>query len=239
MAQDLETSPEGVINALQRARELDRISRENIAYRQQVQELQAQAAEYQQRMGGGQAPQPRYTPDPQPYRAPQPQGDDDPIALLRAVQEETRELRRQQSEWMEAARQDAEARQTMQEQAYVREQGQQLTAQMERYLHDKNQGRREPINLDDFAEEVALSGGMNPHVPLEQAMERALLWMTRDEQFQAARNETLEKLQNKRAVVTIPGARGGTSVPAPVQPSDNGLGNLTLGDAREFFPNTR
>lgn len=243
LAEALGTTPEGVINALQRAREADRIARENIRIQQELEEIrsqQQQAAQYQERLGGGQAPQPRsYQPqyrEPQ-YQQPQPQpGDEDPIAMLRELRQGLNMTQRQFSEFIEAQQQMAAANERAREEAMALQHGQQIQSQLERYLHEKNNGRREPIDLNEFAEEVYLSGGGNRHVPIEHAMERAWLWMTRDEQFQAARNETLEKLQNKRAVVTIPGARG-SGAPAPSsRASDSPLGDTNVLSILDSIP---
>lgn len=235
LAQALDTTPEGVINALQRAREADRIARENIAYRQRIEELenQARGATYQERMGGGQAPQPRgYREQHQPqHQYPQQHEPDvdDPIALLKAMRQELNMTQRQFNEFIEAARQEQEVREQQRQEAIVLQHGQQLTSQMERFLNEKNHGRREPIDIREFAEEVALSGGVNPHVPIEHAMERAWLWMTRDEQFQRARNEAIDALKQPRAVVTVPGTRS-SGTPAAKPQSDNlDLSQIPLG----------
>jgi hypothetical protein len=126
-----------------------------------------------------------------------------------------------------------------QAQVYKQQQAQEINSQLQRFLSEKNKGRKEPIDVEDFAAEVTLMGGSNPYMPLDQAAERAWLWMTRDEREQQARSETLDRLQNRRAVVTVPGRGASVAAPPPAPTAADQLGGMTVEQMREFFPERR
>ncbi len=238
MAAALDTTPEGVINALQRAREADRISRRNI-------QLEQEAAQRQQQYQAP-APEPRYAPPPPQYQPqqyqgypPAPQADDDPIAMLRNLQRELGMTRTEFSEFKQAAQQQQQALEAQRQQAVEQQWIQQTDAQIERYLFDKNQGRKEKLELEDFKQEIVLNGGLNRYMPLEQAMERAFSWMTRDEQLQMARNDEMAKLRQPRAKVTVPGNTGGAAAPVAPPTAEQQIGGMTIEQMREYFPERR
>jgi len=245
LAEALGTTPEGVINALQRAREADRIFRENIAYKQQIAEQQAQAAQYQERLGGGQAPPvrqqpyaPQYQPPPPQYQAPPPGQDEDAFVYLRRIDQGYQQTQRQLQDFIQWQQDHQQRLEQQQMQVYQQQQAAEINSQLARFLTDKNKGRREQIELEDFAQEVMLSGGSNPHMPLDQAAERAWAFLTRDEQIQQARSETIDRLQQRRAVVTVPG-RTAAAPPPPAPSAADQLGGMTVEQMREFFPERR
>jgi len=245
IAEHLNTSPEGVLNAFQRAKEADRISRENIAYKQQLAEFQAQAAMYQERMGGGQAPPirqaqpyapqyppPQYAPAPPQYQPPPQGADEDAFVYLRRLDQGLQMTQRQVQEFMQWQQDHQQRLEEQQQQVYKQQQAQEISSQLSSFLAEKNKGRREPIDIEDFSAEVSLMGGASPYMPLHQAAERAWTWMTREEREQQARSETLDRLQNRRAVVTVPGRSGATPAP-PAAPS---MPVVTLGQIIENLP---
>lgn len=241
IAPALETTPEGVINAFQRAREADRISREKIRLEQELERLRQQnGAEYQERMGGGQAPPPQFAPQyapQQPYQyAPPPyqqQQEEDPMAFLRRLEQGVAATQQQVNQFMQMA--SIQQQQVEQERRDViaYQHAQQIEAQAERYLSEKNKGRREPIDVEDFKAEMELSGGLNPRIPLEDVMERAYSWLTRDEVFHTAQADINAKLRDPRAKVIVPAA---PTAPAPPPTLEQQIGGLKLGDIMDYIP---
>lgn len=244
LAQALGTTPDGVINAIQRAREADRIARQNSRLEAELEALrQQQAGQYQERMGGGAPPPPVYQPAPpayNPYALPQPYqpqaqpGQMDPLVMLqemyRTQQAQTQELQefKQMTAWQ------IQQAQAQQEQNLTNQQAAQIEAQAERYLADKNKGRKEPIELQDFLDEVELSGGLNRHVPLEAAFDRAHTWMTRDEIASTAQADLQARLRAPNARVIVPAAPAVN--PQPVQKPEDMLGGLRLSDVIDYIP---
>lgn len=232
LAPALGTTPEGIINYLQRAREADRISRRNSQLEAELDELrQSRAAQYQERMGGGQAPPPSAAPPYQPpYAPPQQYAQDDPVALLQALRAEQGQLIREQREFIDASRRDQAAREEATQQFQQTQQAMQIAAQAERFLAEANKGRKEAIELDDFMGEVELSGGSNRYVPLEQAFQRALTWMTRDELVSHTQSELMSQLRNPQAKVVIPSAPSAAPAAKPANPLDG----MTWGQALDL-----
>lgn len=231
----LNTTPQGVVNLLQRSREADRIYAEKARLQEErdayLQELEALR---QQRMGY-QPPQPQYAPPPQPQYQ-QPDGQVDPIAMLQQI---NRELR----EWKETAhREREELVQRLSQQTEI-ERAQRIEGMAENFLEERNKGRKSPINMDEFLAEVEISGGAAPWLPLERAFDRAWRIMTYDEAAPQAQSDLLKELRKPTAKVVIPGA--GTAGGPATQPQstleklEGQLGDMKWGEIVPHIPERR
>lgn len=229
----LNTTPQGVVNLLQRSREADRIYAEKARLQEErdayLQELEALR---QQRMGY-QPPQPQYAPPPQ-YQ--QPDGQVDPIAMLQQI---NRELR----EWKEtSAKEREELVQRLNAQTEI-ERAQRIEGMAEQFLDERNKGRKSPIGVDDFLAEVEISGGAAPWLPLERAFDRAWRIMTYDEAGPQAEKRVLEELRKPTAKVVIPGAGQSSGSASPQQSSleklEAQLGDMKWGEVVPHIPERR
>lgn len=162
--------------------------------------------------------------------------DDDPIAMLRALNNEVRSIREQQEQERQYFKQQLE-NQWLAEQAEKVDQAYRgLNSWVE--TEAERTGRRLPkFSIEELEQEIVESGmAQNKRLSWENAMRKAYQNLAWDQAMQAAEQAPIERLQNRKATVTVPGGRGG-SAPAPqAAPSDNGLGNMTVADMREFFP---
>jgi hypothetical protein len=189
----------------------------------------AQIEEQWQRHQAEQA-QPR-----QPQTSP---ADDDPIAMLRALNNEVRSIRAQQEEERQFFKQQ------LQEQ-WLAEQAEKVDGAyrgLNSWVDTEAQrtGRKLPkFSIEELEQEIVESGmAQNKRLSWENAMRKAYQNLAWDSAMNAAEQAPIDRLRQPKATVTVPSGRGG-GAPAPAPPADNGIGNMTLGDVREFFPNSR
>lgn len=197
---------------------------------QAQQRAQQIEAEWQQHLA--QQEQARHAQHPQQAPA-----DDDPIAMLRALNNEVRSIREQQEQERQYFKQQLE-QQWLAEQADKVDQAYQglnswVDAEVERT------GRKLPkFSIDELEQEIVESGmAQNKRLSWQSAMRKAYQNLAWDAAMQAAEQAPIERLQNRKATVTVPGGRG-SAAPAPA-PADNGIGSMSVADMREFFPERR
>ena len=227
-AEVLGTTPQGVINLLQRAREADRIyaDRDRLA-----QELEAE----RQRNRGYQPPA------PQPYSQPQypptpaytpPQDAPDPIAILQNLQRQVNEIKEltmhERQQFMSQFKEQQEIREA-----------QRIESIADQFLQDHNKGRKNPVSREEFLEEIQLSGLHMSPLPMERVFDRAWRLITYDEAAPAAQKQIMDQLRDPRAKVVVPGASNVTpTAPAP-QGLEGQFGDMKWGDMIQNLPERR
>lgn len=241
LAAALKTTPERAATRLQTMMESNHAWNEAEKQKQRADALEQQWQEHLRRQPVQlfAPPQPQYVPPPaypppngyppQPYQ--QPGVQPDPIALIEATRAEVarmsqtmdqREKAWEQRRNEEAARQDAA----------------QWESAADRFLADKNKGRKTPVRAEELLEEVRLSGMHLSNMAPERIFDKAWRVMTYDDAGQTATQDLMTRLRAPTAKVVIPGAPSNTPPPAS-KPKEPDFGGLLMKDIIENIPITR
>lgn len=207
--------------------------------------------QWQQHLQGTrqQPPQPQYQPQPyqappayspatygappsQQYQPPQPGQQDDPIQLLHLTRQEIAQMRRDILDEREQFKQAREREALEQDRARWQSAG-------DRFLEEKNKGRKTPITFEQLRDEIALSGMHLGNMAPERVFDKAWRVITYDEAGQTAENKLMTRLREPTAKVMLPGAPSTMPPPQSAKPKEPDFGNITMRDVFEHVPITK
>lgn len=250
LAKAFNTTPERTVSWVQMQMDANRAWNEAERHKQRADTLEEQWQRHLQNQrqpepqygGNGYTQPPNYAPPPTyyappgapgpGYNPPYPPAQDDPIQLLHATRQEIQQMRR---DWQEEQKRFHEAQQR---QALEQDQAR-WDAAADRFLEERNKGRKKPVTRDELLGEVQLSGMHLSPLPPERIFDKAWRVVTYDDAGPAAQAELMRRLKEPTARVTIPGAPTNQPPPASQKPKEPDFGNITMRDISESIPITR
>lgn len=164
---------------------------------------------------------------------------DDPLAILMAMNQRLESLARSSEEERKFYKDQ------LQQQWLENQQAQTMDAYkgLNSWVDSESQrtGRKLPKFTFEELEQEAVDSGLaqNKRLPWSDVLARAYKNLAWERALEAAEQVPVQRLSNPRASVTVPAARGGSVAATPPPNPTDAIGNMSIADMREFFPERR